>query len=141
MNRKHLVKYKEIIHNTTNHWDNYYFDTKTQAKKFMMIHSIDTLEDMGLNVDEVNNVIIGYQDNATQLLEYAGQVEHNTLDFNKFSEIKDMYFKAYCFETFLKYKWHTEKYGKQGDNELEKIYESVMQDYFKMRKEDKKAWV
>ncbi|MFQ3843330.1 hypothetical protein AABD41_01625 [Staphylococcus pseudoxylosus] len=141
MNRKHLVKYKEIIHNNTNHWDNYYFDTKTQAKKFMMTHSVDTLEDMGLNIDEVNNVIVGYQDNATQLLEYAGQVEHNTLGLNKFAEIKDMYFKAHCFETFLKYKWHSEKYGRQGDNELEKVYESVMQDYLKMSKENKKAWV
>lgn len=44
-------------------------------------------------------------------------------------EIQEVYKKARAFDTFIKYKQHVKKYGKQGGNELEKIFESVLEEY------------
>ncbi len=44
-------------------------------------------------------------------------------------ELQEVYRKAKAFDTFLKYKKHVEKYGKQGGNELDKVFESVMEEY------------
>lgn len=45
-------------------------------------------------------------------------------------ELEKTYDKAKAFDTFLKYKKHVEKYGKQGGNELDKVFESVMKEYY-----------
>jgi len=45
------------------------------------------------------------------------------------TELQEVYRKAKAFDTFLKYKKHVEKYGKQGGNELDKVFESVMEEY------------
>ncbi|WFG34088.1 hypothetical protein F10086_166 [Staphylococcus phage vB_SauM_JDF86] len=46
------------------------------------------------------------------------------------NEVEEVYSKAKAFDTFLKYKEHVEKYGKQGGNELDKVFESVMEEYY-----------
>lgn len=45
-------------------------------------------------------------------------------------ELEKTYDKAKAFDTFLKYKKYVEKYNNSDCHELEKVFESVMEEYY-----------
>lgn len=44
-------------------------------------------------------------------------------------ELKEVYRKAKAFDTFLQYKEHVEKYDNSDCNELQNVFNFVMQEY------------
>lgn len=89
---------------------------------------IDSLSDAyKKDIDELQEDIKHHEYVKASVLNDREEYKNQNIKLNEY--INEQEKKSKAFDTFIKYKQHVDKYGKQGGNELEKVFESVMREY------------